>query len=227
MKKLALILVFLSICLFVFADTQSSTQAATLTDTSFLIKAYYKGAVTTSVSLIVNDYSSNRLYNTDAVATDERHVGQAGTIFTWIMTGTATTTLDISFTFTTLQASLLGKYYRPAYTMVMYQNPTISQNGRDLYDSMYSESSQTVGTFTKSSQNSEFTGTNPPKTITYSGYVPASGASYKVSKKSYTQTTYDYWQKTGYCTLNITDYESNVAGSYEYRCSVTVEFTTP
>ena len=224
MKKAAIILVFLSICLFAFADTQSSTQAATLTDTSFLIKAYYKGAVTTTVSLIVNDYSSNRLYNTDAVATDEKHVGQANKIFTWILTGTASTTLDVSFTFSTMQASLLGKYYRPAYTMVMYQNPTISQNGRDLYDSMYSESSKTVGTYTKANQNSQYTET---KTISYSGYVPASGAQYGSGRNKKTQKTYEYWQKTGYCTLNITDYEENVSGSYEYGCSVTVEFTTP
>ncbi|MBO4718127.1 MAG: hypothetical protein J5599_09540 [Spirochaetales bacterium] len=225
MKKVALILVFLSICLFVFADTQSSTEAATLTDNSFVIKAYYKGAVTTTVSLIVNDYSSNRLYNTDAVATDERHVGQAGTIFSWIMTGTASTNLNVTFTFSTLQASLLGKYYRPAYTMVMYQNPTISQNGRDLYDSMYSESSKSVGTYTKNNKTSQYTETAQ---VSYSGTVPASGASYRdANNNRKTQITYDYWQKTGYCTLNITDYEKNVAGSYEYRCSVTVEFTTP
>ncbi len=224
MKKGILLLVLLSICLFAFADTQSSTEAATLTDNSFVITGYYKGAVTTTVSLIVRDYNTNRLYNTEAVATDELHVNQEGTIFTWIMTGTASSDLTVTFTFSTLQAKVLNKYYRPAYTLKMYQNPTKSQNGRELYDSMYSENAETVGTYTKGYKNSQYTGTDD---VQYSGYVPASGASYKIGKTNYKQITYDYWQKTGYCTLNITDYEKNVAGSYEYRCSVTVEFTTP
>ncbi len=224
MKKGILLLVLLSICLFAFADTQSSTEAATLTDNSFVITGYYKGAVTTTVSLIVRDYDTNRLYNTEAVATDALHVNQEGTIFTWIMTGTASSDLTVTFTFSTLQAKVLNKYYRPAYTLKMYQNPTKSQNGRELYDSMYSETSQTVGTYTKYSQNSQYTGTDD---VEYTGYVPASGAQYGSGRNKKTQITYDYWQKTGYCTLNITDYEKNVAGSYEYRCSVTVEFTTP
>ena len=224
MKKGILLLVLLSICLFAFADTQSSTEAATLTDNSFVITGYYKGAVTTTVSLIVRDYDTNRLYNTDAVATDELHVHQEGTIFTWIMTGTASSDLRVTFTFSTLQAKVLDKYYRPAYTLKTYQNPTKSQNGRELYDSMYSENAETVGTYTKKNQNSQYTGTDD---VQYTGYVPASGASYKIGRTNYKQITYDYWQKTGYCTLNITDYENSVAGSYEYRCSVTVEFTTP
>ena len=103
----------------------------------------------------------------------------------------------------------------------MYQNPTKSQNGRDLYDSMYNSSSKTVGTLTKDvGKNNQF---NDPKTVTYTGKVPASGASYSGG----TQINYEYWQKTGYCTLKITDYEKNTAGSYEYRCNVSVEFTTP
>ncbi|MBR0520744.1 MAG: hypothetical protein IJJ95_05355, partial [Spirochaetales bacterium] len=155
MKKGILLLVLLSICLFAFADTQSSTQAATLTDNSFVIKAYYKGAVTTTVSLIVKDYDTNRLYNTEAVATDEKHVSNEGTIFTWIMTGTATSNLNVSFTFSTLQAKVGNKYYRPSYTLKMYQNPTKSQNGRELYDSMYSENSKTVGTYTKNNKSSQ------------------------------------------------------------------------
>lgn len=220
MKKGILLLVLLSICLFAFADTQSSTQAATLTDNSFVIKAYYKGAVTTTVSLIVKDYDTNRLYNTEAVATDEKHVSNEGTIFTWIMTGTATSNLNVSFTFSTLQAKVGNKYYRPSYTLKMYQNPTKSQNGRELYDSMYSENSKTVGTYTKKNQSNQYTET---KNVQYSGTVPAPGG----STDQGSQINYDYWQKTGYCTLNITDYEKNTAGSYEYRCSVTVEFTTP
>ena len=226
MKKGILLLVLLSICLFAFADTQSSTEAATLTDNSFVITGYYKGAVTTTVSLIVRDYDTNRLYNTDAVATDELHVGQEDNIFTWIMTGTASSELTVTFTFSTLQAKVLNKYYRPAYTLKMYQNPTKSQNGRELYDSMYSENSQTAATYSpKNNQNSQYTETGGR--VQYKGYVPASGASYKIGRTNYKQITYDYWQKTGYCTLNITDYENSVAGSYEYRCSVTVEFTTP
>ena len=156
------------------------------------------------------------------MATDELHVNQEGTIFTWIMTGTANSNLSVTFTFSTLQAKVLNKYYRPAYTLKMYQNPTKSQNGRELYDSMYNENSKTVGTYTKDSQNSQYT---TPKSVSYSGQVPAPGAKYNNNRN--TQIDYDYWQKTGYCTLNITDYEKNVAGSYEYRCSVTVEFTTP
>ena len=226
MKKGILLLVLLSICRLAFADTQSSTEAATLTDNSFVITGYYKGAVTTTVSLIVRDYDTNRLYNTDAVATDELHVGQEGNIFTWIMTGTASSELTVTFTFSTLQAKVLNKYYRPAYTLKMYQNPTKSQNGRELYDSMYSENSQTAATYSpKNNQNSQYTETGGR--VQYKGYVPASGASYKIGRTNYKQITYDYWQKTGYCTLNITDYENSVAGSYEYRCSVTVEFTTP
>ncbi len=181
--------------------------------------------MTTTVSLIVKDYDTNRLYNTEAVATDELHVGQEGNIFTWIMTGTATSNLRVTFTFSTLQAKVLNKYYRPAYTLKMYQNPTKSQNGRELYDSMYSENSTTAATYSpKKNQNSQYTET---KNVSYSGYVPAPGASYGGGWSSKKQIDYDYWQKTGYCTLNITDYENSVAGSYEYRCSVTVEFTTP
>ena len=214
MKKGILLLVLLSICRLAFADTQSSTEAATLTDNSFVITGYYKGAVTTTVSLIVRDYDTNRLYNTDAVATDELHVGQEGNIFTWIMTGTASSELTVTFTFSTLQAKVLNKYYRPAYTLKMYQNQTTGPNSDEFYKGrteLVQIASDGTHTATKPNtpSNSRYTQTG---SVSYSGRVSNNNGSVS-------------WVRSGYCTLNISDYEDTTPGSYNYTCTVIVEIS--
>ena len=213
------------ICLSVFAGEQSSTTAASLSDNSFEIKAYYKGAVTNAVTLVVAyDNNGNRLYENYAEATDSVNVNREGTIFTWSMTGTSTSSITLTFTFSEFQAKVSSTYYRPSYTIKTYINQTKNQGGTILYDTMYSNntSAKTPKTGTKGSSQTAYTSTG---SASYTGAVTRSGNSYTMNSTSYTQATWSSWEKSGYCTLNITNYENSIVGSYEYTCDVTVGFT--
>ena len=224
MKRLLAALFIFMILIPVFADEQSSTNADSLTDNSFVIKGFYKGAVTSTVSIVIKDYSGSRLYENTVEATDERNLSTDGRVFTWTMTGTATTSVSLSFKFTTLQAQLGNKYYRPAYTIKMSMNETKSETSTVLYDGMYNSNSTTKSfNKNKNNQNSAYTETN---TLTYTGTIPASGSNYGTRINPKYQGTYTNWVRSGYCTLNITGYVNNVAGSYQYSCHVTVEVTT-
>ena len=225
MKRLFIVLFILMILLPVFADEQSSTTADSLTDNSFVIRGFYKGAVSSAVSIVIKDYSTSRLYENSVEVSDNLILNKDGRVFTWTMTGTATRSVTLKFTFSILQAHFGEKYYMPSYKIKMSMNQTTSETGTTLYDPMYNSNSTTknVANKTKNNQPTPFSETG---TAQYQGDIPASGANYGTKRNPKYQGTYSNWVRSGYCTLNITDYENNTAGSYEYSCHVTVELTT-
>lgn len=220
----------------VFAIEQSETDLTSrphpyLEDTSFVILGYYRGAMETSVSFVIKDFSGNRVYQSYAEASDDNNTGNnSKNIFTWTMSATTkkNKSVTLKFSFTILQAQLGDNYYKPTYTIKMKLNQTKDSNGNILNsDNFYNsgtnsqektlllESGVNNATARKAGpSNSEFQVTsNQNYYIQYSGAV-GNG------------TTTVSWVRSGYCTLNISDFEDEVAGSYDYTCTVTVEIST-
>lgn len=232
-KALVFAIILMASVVSVFADTQVGTVGTPMSDSSFLVQGYYKGEQeSTSVTLIFKDIDNATIIhnNQDSTGTkvnaSDSHLGSnTGTIFTWSMTGTTTSTTTLKFTFSTLQAVVNGTYYRPTYTLKMTINATKknSSTGNTMTDTFYSTATatQVVGggtvTGTKASQDSEFSGAS---TITYSGKV-SSNSGYGGYGGSGSTT----WYRSGTCTLNIADYEQEIPGSYHYVCWVVTEFS--
>ena len=207
----------------VFADTQVGSVGTPMSDSSFLVQGYYKGEQeNTSVTMVFKDINNTNINHNDQDSTgtkvnaSDSHLGSnTGTIFTWSMTGTTTSTTTLKFTFSTLQAVVNGTYYRPTYTLKMTINPT-KRDGYNttLEDSFYDDATkeQVVGggavTGTKASQSSAFTGASE---VTYTG--------------AYTGYQNRTWNRSGTCTLNISDYEQAIPGSYHYVCWVIAEYS--
>ena len=237
MKRITALLIFIFVVvLFVFADSQQGRTEGNLSDSSFVIMGYYKGAnsssggsTNSSITFKLYDYNSNNLnylsqdtQGASVVNVSNSHLSNDGTAFSWTMTGSTTNTVTLKFTFSVLQAEMNGKFYRPTYTLKMTINPTKKSNSNgseitnDLFYSNVTNKTQVVGggttTGTKASQSSEFTG---GATIQYSGGKSNSGSNWN-------NTT---WYRSGTCTLNISDYEQGVPGAYEYRCWIVTEIT--
>ena len=230
MKRITALLIFIFVVvLFVFADSQQGRTEGNLSDSSFVIMGYYKGAnsssggsTNSSITFKLYDYNSNNLnylsqdtQGASVVNVSNSHLSNDGTAFTWTMTGTNTSTVTLKFTFSVLQAEMNGKFYRPTYTLKMTINQTKKNttNGgtinNDTFYSSVTNKTQVVGggstTGTKASQATEYTGGS---TIQYSG-----------------STSNNNWKRSGTCTLNISDYEQAIPGSYEYRCWIVTEIT--
>lgn len=216
----------LSALLPVFAIEQSVTEitdSSSITDNSFVIKGYYKGALDTKLNFVINDLSGNVLYQSYADATDAEHVNHTSNIFTWTMSGQTKKNkyVTVRFTFDTLQAEIEGKFYRPRYALNMYLNQTKDPNGNYLSDKFYDNNSGKK--FVKITGDSTYTATKPNNpsdsrytqtgSVEYTGRIANSGTS-SVS-----------WVRSGYCTLNISDYEDTTPGSYNYTCTVIVEIS--
>ena len=232
-KSIAMLIFLLMIALFVFADSQQGRTEGNLSDSSFTVQGYYKGAsssTTNSITLTLTDYNNRNLsYSTQntqgasVVNVSDSHLGSnTGTIFSWTMTGTSTSTITLKFTFSVLQAEMNEMFYRPTYTLKMILNPTKKNNNNGdtiSNDTFYTSATtpQVVGggttTGTKASQSTEFTGGS---TVQYSGKTSS-------NNYGYSSTT---WYRSGACTLNISDYEQGIPGSYEYRCWIVTELTT-
>lgn len=230
MKRFAVLVSLLMISmLFVFADTHLGRTENSITDSSFIVQGYYKGEKeNTSVNLQFKDINNQTIIHSNQSSTGTKvnasnsHIGSnTGTIFTWSMTGTTTSTTTLKFTFSTLQAEMNDVFYRPTYTLKMTINETRKSDsgGSTLTDTFYSNvtnKTQVVGggttTGTKATQSSEFTGAS---SITYSGKTSSSGY-------GYSSTT---WYRSGTCTLNIADYEQTIPGSYHYVCWVIAEYS--
>ena len=228
MKKIIVLLILLSALLPVFAIDQSETEitdSTSITDTSFQILGYYKGALNNDLTFVIEDLSGNQLYQSYADATDSDHVNRTSHIFNWTMSGRTDnrTEVTIRFTFDTLQAELEGKFYRPQYALKMNLNQTKNSYGQTLnndvfYNNNHTDNDQLV----KLTENNTYTATKPanPSNSRYTetGYLEYSGM-YRDRNGS------TYWVRSGYCTLNISDYEDSVPGDYEYTCTVIVEIT--
>ena len=211
----------------VIAIEQSETEITnntSLTDNSFQIKGYYKGELATSLTFEIKDLSENVLYQSYAEATDDDHVDSTKNIFTWKMTGRTQnkTPVTVRFTFDTLQAELEGKFYRPQYTMKMTLNPSKDSSGNNLTDLFYS--SNTGAKLVKLTSSDTYTATKP-NTPANSRYTETGFIEYSSKISNSNGNTYVRWVRSGYCTLNISDYEDSIPGSYDYTCTVRVEIT--
>ena len=218
MKRItALLIMLFAVVLFAFADTQLGRTENNLSDSSFVVQAYYKGVQNTSITLAFKDYSGQSFTHDSqstqgtSVNASTSHLGaNTSTIFTWTMTGSTNNTVSLTFTFSTLQAELNGMFYRPTYTLSMTVNTTKrSGYSTTLTDTFDDNTAAQVVTGIKATQDSEF---SEAGTVSYSGKTNKNN-SYK-------------WERSGTCTLNISDYEQGIPGSYEYRCWVVTEFTT-
>lgn len=205
----------------------------------------------TSIVLEFKDYSST-VINHDAqqgtsgttiTAVNNRHVGNnTGTIFTWAMKGTTTSRVTLTFSFSTFQALSNGKYFVPAYSIKLTQNqskiitetvvkdsngnitsgPT-SQEGNYNNDPFYSNVVKTAVNITERPEPT--TSENLAMySVSYQGTASGTSVVTTQSGKRYTTTTKS-WYRSGTCTLNISDYEEEVPGSYRYVCWVIAEFS--
>lgn len=224
MKRFAVLVSLLMISmLFVFADTHLGRTENSITDSSFIVQGYYKGEKeSTSVTLTFKDINNQTIIHSaqssegTKVNASDSHIGSnTGTIFSWTMEGSFNKNSSLKFTFSVLQAAVNGIYYRPTYTLKMTINETryrdySSYTINDTFYTNVTNKTQVVGggstTGTKASQNTEFSGSS---SITYQGKTGTSSA----------------WVRSGVCTLNISDYEQEIPGSYHYSCWVIAEYS--
>ena len=144
---------------------------------------------------------SDRIYHAGEIYVSGDPTTGEKTIFNWILYGNKNMTVNLTFTITPLQAFSNGTYYIPKHTVKMYE-----------------------GVLT---QTHEFatstTGTSP-----YPNYRQSnSGAGAFIINSAvfnYTENVSDAITKTGYCTLQILEYDEDTAGNFDYVSYVTVEF---
>ena len=123
------------------------------------------------------------------------------TIFNWELYGNKTLNISLTFTITPLQAFSNGTYYIPKHTFKMYDgvltkthNFSTASTGSSPYPN-YRQSSSGAGSFIVNS-----------------------------AVFSYSESVSDSVSKTGYCTLQILEYDEDTAGNFDYVSYITVEF---
>ena len=195
MKKV-LIIIFLLISFNLFAS---------VTTGYVYINGYYEEHESAVIFKVWEEnYSSesNRIYHAgDIYMTGDPTTGEE-TIFNWVLYGNKNMTVNLTFTVTPLQAFSNGTYYIPRHTVKMY-------------DGVLTQSHD----FATAS-----TGTSP-----YPDYRQStSGAGVFIVNSAvfnYTENVSDVVSKTGYCTLQILEYDEDTAGNFDYVSYVTVEFS--
>jgi len=195
MKKV-LIIIFLLISFNLFAS---------VTTGYIYINGYYEEQESAVIFKVwEKNYSSesDRIYHAgDIYMTGDPTTGEE-TIFNWVLYGNKNMTVNLTFTVTPLQAFSNGTYYIPRHTVKMY-------------DGVLTQSHD----FATAS-----TGTSP-----YPDYRQStSGAGVFIVNSAvfnYTENVSDAVSKTGYCTLQILEYDEDTAGNFDYVSYVTVEFS--
>ena len=195
MKKI-LIIIFLLISFSLFAS---------VTTGYVYINGYYEEQESAVIFKVwEKNYSSesSRIYHAgDIYMTGDPTTGEE-TIFNWVLYGNKNMTVNLTFTVTPLQAFSNGTYYIPRHTVKMYDG-VLTQ-------------SHDFATAT--------TGTSP-----YPDYRQStSGAGVFIVNSAvfnYTENVSDVISKTGYCTLQILEYDEDTAGNFDYVSYVTVEFS--
>ena len=144
---------------------------------------------------------ADRIYHAGSIYTSgDPTIGEI-TIFNWELYGNKSLTINLTFTITPLQAFSNGTYHIPKHTLKMYD-----------------------GVLTKTHDfPTKSTGSSP-----YPEYRQStSGAGSFIVKNavfSYNEIVSDTITKSGYCTLQILDYDEDTAGNFDYASYVTVEF---
>ena len=196
MKKI-LIVVFVLIFSFSIFAYESTTGYVH-------INGYFEEQESTLVFKVWKETSSieaDRIYHSGSIYTvGDPTIGEL-TVFNWELYGSQNLTVNLSFTITPLQAFSNGTYHIPKHTLKMYD-----------------------GVLTKTHDfSTKSTGSSP-----YPDYRQStSGAGSFIIKNavfSYNETVSDTITKSGYCTLQIFDYDEDTAGNFDYVSYVTVEF---
>ncbi len=143
MKKTIAIVALLSIIILpIIASAQSGATKSKITDNSLVFKGYYQGAVQPAdqggggqddktITLTFKDCNGQNINHNaqggtsgTTVSVTNNNINNFGTIFTWTMEGKTTSTVSLEFIFSTFQAYVNEKYYRPEYTIRMLQTQT-------------------------------------------------------------------------------------------------------
>ena len=144
----------------------------------------------------------DRIYHAGNIYTDDDPTIGAITIFNWELSGNKNMDVTITFTITPLQAFSNGTYYVPKHTVKMTDGVTLKTHE-----------------FTTST-----TGTSP-----YPEYRQgSSGASSFIVNSAvftYNENVDRNQPKSGYCTLQVLEYDEDTAGNFDYVSYVTVEFS--
>lgn len=196
MKKILICLLVLLSSFSLFAD---------LTSTGYVhINGYYEESESNLVFRVWaadSNLDMDRIYHAGNIYTDDDPTIGEITIFNWELSGNKNMDVVIVFTITPLQAFSNGTYYIPKHTVKMTDGTTLKTH--------------------------EFA-TSTTGSSSYPGYRQGSSgaSSFIVSSASFTynENVKKNHPKSGYCTLQIFEYDEDTAGNFDYVSYVTVEF---
>lgn len=199
MRRLLISIILLIVVSFSFFALDSQTGYV-------YINGYFEE---TEASVVFKIWKENlstdldRIYHAGEIYLDGDPTSDEETIFNWELYGNRELTVHLVFTITPLQAFSNGTYYIPKHTVKMYDGVLTQTH-----------------TFATASTGSS----------SYPGYRQSnSGAgSFIINSAvfSYDENINDVTSKTGYCTLEILEYDEDTAGNFDYVSYVTVEFST-
>lgn len=198
-----LLLLILSLPVFAFTPTQNN---------NLKVLGYYDPTNDSSVRLSVFDYQGTQLYYASNVQASSNHLGSAEEIFNWEFEGNLNGNATVRFIFSDMQAYLNNKYYRPAYTIAFVLNST-KVNGANVSDGFAFNSSTSSGL-----SNQKISKTKVTQSYTFENTATFVFSGTRTNNNSAT------WLRSGYFTLNITDYDKVTGGDFNYRSNVTVEY---
>ena len=197
MKKLLIILLlFVPFSLF-----------ATNPDPKYVhINGYYEETASSVVFKVWKSNSNNesdRVYHAgDISLIGDPRTGEV-TIFSWELSGNNNFNVQLTFTITPLQAYSHGTYYIPQHTLKMY-------SGNDTKTHEFSS---------VQSGSSPYPGYRQGDTVTTGVFTVLSAVF------TYNESIIANTPKTGYCTLQVLEYDEDTAGIFDYVSYVTVEFS--
>lgn len=194
MRKILIVLIMVLISISLYAI---------VTDHVY-INGYYEEAEANLIFRVWasdSDLDMDRVYHAGNIYTeDDPTVGEI-TIFNWELSGNKNMDVTITFTITPLQAFSNGTYYVPKHTVKMTDGTTLKTH--------------------------EFA-TATTGSSSYPGYRQGSSgaSSFIVNSASFTynENVKKNHPKSGYCTLQILEYDEDTAGNFDYVSYVTVEF---
>lgn len=194
MKKILMTLALILISVSLFA---------TVTEHVY-INGYYEESESSLVFRVWasdSDLDMDRIYHAGNIYTEDDPTAGEITIFNWELSGNKNIDVTITFTITPLQAFSNGTYYVPKHTVKMTDGTTLKTH--------------------------EFA-TSTTGSSSYPGYRQGSSgaSSFIVNSASFTynENVKKNHPKSGYCTLQILEYDEDTAGNFDYVSYVTVEF---
>lgn len=205
MKKLIttfMLMFVLSLCIFASSNHNPVSK-------SILINGYYEEEESNLIFKIWKQGivdESGRIYHAGDIYLDGVDPTTSEVrIFTWELSGNKNLTVNLSFTITPLQAFSNGTYYIPKHTLRMYEGNALS------YTHNFSTTSHGSSSYPGYRQSSSGAGS----------FIILS-AVFAFNNVTITAQA----SKTGFCTLQVLEYEEDTAGNFDYVSYVTVEFSS-